>query len=245
MDGIGQARRGLAGRGLAALARAVLPDRCPSCGALVVGAALCPACFGTLKFVQGRVCDGCGWPLPGEAGCLRCRPGGPIRRRRFALVYCDAAADLVQRFKYADRPDLAPRLAAWMVRAGGDVLAGGPLLVPVPVHWTRLLRRQYNQSAELARWLSRLTGLTAAPRALERIRATPPQARQTTPEQRKRNVAAAFRVRAGAEISGRTILLIDDVLTTGATAEACAAELMRAGAVAVDLLTIAAAQRPA
>lgn len=209
------------------------------------GGALCPACFGGLKFVQGQVCGRCGWPEPVGSECRRCAPGGPIRRRRFALVYSDAAVELVQRFKYSDRPDLAPRLAAWMARAGAEILADAELLAPVPIHWTRLFKRQFNQSAELARHLSRLSGIPWDTRAISRIRATPPQARLSTHGERRRNVQAAFRPRAGLDLGGRTVVLVDDVLTTGATAEACAVELLRAGAGAVDLLTVAAAERSA
>ena len=241
-----QARRGAGGwakRGLAAAVRVLLPERCAACGVLIrgEGGALCPNCFSGLKFVQGRVCDRCGWPEPAGADCRRCTPNGPIRRRRFALVYADAAAGLVQRFKYADRPDLAPRLAAWMTRAGADLLADADLLAPVPIHWSRLLKRQFNQSAELARHLSRLSGIPWETQAIRRVRATPPQARLGSNVQRRKNVQAAFRPRDGLDLGGRTVLLIDDVLTTGATAEACAAELLRAGAGAVDLLTVAAA----
>jgi len=220
-----------------------LPERCAACGALIrgEGGALCPACFGGLKFIQGQVCNRCGWPEPADGECRRCKPGGPIRRRRFALVYADAAAGLVQRLKYADRPDLAPRLAGWMARGGAELLSDADLLTPVPIHWSRLLKRQFNQSAELTRHLSRLSGVPWDAQALHRTRATPPQARLASTAQRRKNVQAAFRPRVGLDLGGRTVLLIDDVLTTGATAEACAAELRRAGAGAVDLLTIAAA----
>ncbi|SBV91824.1 putative phosphoribosyl transferase [uncultured Alphaproteobacteria bacterium] len=228
----------LARRGLALAARLVLPERCACCGAPVEGqGALCPACFAALKFVEPPVCPRCGWPARGV--CLRCTPGGPIRRRRFALLYADAAAELVRAFKYRDRPELAPRLAAWMARAGADLLAEADLIVPVPIHWTRLLRRQYNQSAELARRLARVAGVPCAPRALARTRATPPQARQGSPRDRRANVARAFAARR--DLTGLTVLLIDDVLTTGATADACAAALLGAGAAAVDFLAVAAA----
>lgn len=227
----------LARRGLGLALRLVLPERCACCGAPAAGqAALCPACFAALKFVEPPVCPRCGWPAAG--GCVRCAPG-PIARRRFPLVYADTAADLVRRFKYRDRPDLAPRLARWMARAGADLLAEADLIAPVPIHWTRLLRRQYNQAAELARHLARLSGVPCDARALARIRATPPQARQRSPRDRRANVARAFAVRC--EVSGLRVLLVDDVLTTGATAEACAAALLRAGARAVDFLAVAAA----
>lgn len=235
---------GWAKRGVAAAARVLLPERCAACGALIHGAggALCPSCFGGLKFVQAPVCDCCGWPET-AGGVCNCKPGGPIRRHRFPLVYGDAAALLVRRFKYSDRPDLAPRLAAWMARVGADVLGDADMIAPVPIHWTRLFTRQFNQSAELARHLSRLSGVPWETRAIGRIRATPPQARLGSHAARRDNVRAAFRSRPGLDLGGRTVLLVDDVFTTGATAEACAVELRRAGAGAVDLLTVAAAER--
>lgn len=229
----------LARRGLALAARLVLPERCACCGAAVGGqGALCPACFAALKFVEPPVCPRCGWPAQGV--CLRCTPGGPIRSRRFALVYADAAAELVRGFKYRDRPELAPRLAQWMARAGAEQLARADLIVPVPIHWSRLFRRQYNQSAELARRLSALSGVPCDVRALVRTRATPPQARQPSLRDRHANVARAIAARR--PFAGGTVLLIDDVLTTGATAEACAAALLKAGAQAVDFLAVAAAE---
>jgi ComF family protein len=232
-------------RGLDAALRLFLPERCPACGAVVRGggagepAAVCAACFSDLAFVQGPRCDRCGRPLPEAGASCSCAAGGPIRRRRFALVYGGTAKRLILAFKHADRPDLASRLAIWTARAGADLLAEADLLAPVPVHWSRLLFRQYNQSAELTRQLVRISGRPADLSLLRRRRATPSQGHLSAAA-RRRNVAHAFAVRPGCDLTGKTVLLIDDVVTTGATAEACAAAVLAAGAVAVDLLTVAA-----
>ncbi len=236
---------GWARRGLDAALRLLLPERCPACGAVVRGggagepATVCAACFADLVFAQDPRCNRCGRTLPAPGAACACAAGGPIRRRRFALVYGGAATRLVVACKHADRPDLAGRLALWMARAGGDLLAEADLLVPVPVHWSRLLSRQYNQSAELTRHLSRLSGRPADVALLRRLRATPSQGHLSAAA-RRANVAHAFAVRRGRGLAGKTVLLVDDVVTTGATAEACALALLAAGAAAVDLLTAAA-----
>ncbi len=235
---------GWVGRGFDAFVRALLPERCPACGAAVRGggmarpAALCPRCFAGLIFAQEPRCDRCGWPLATPDAVCSCGAGGAIRRRRFALLYGAAATRLILKLKHADRPDIAARLAAWMALAGNDVIAAD-LLVPVPVHWSRLLHRQYNQSAELVCHLAAMSGKPADARALKRLRATPSQGHLSVAA-RRANVAGAFAARRGLDLTGRTVLLIDDVATTGATAEACAQALLRLGAVAVDLLIVAA-----
>lgn len=204
---------------------------------------LCPECFGRIRFVRPPVCEACGRPLPlsGEACPCRLSRRGPaaIRRRRFALVYDEGSAPLILRFKHADRPDLAGRLAAWMARAGADLIADADVLMPVPLHWTRLAVRQYNQAAELARRLAREGGRHCDVMGLVRRHPTPSQGHRGAAA-RRRNVRGAFAVRPGTRVAGLTVLLIDDVTTTGATAEECARVLLRAGAAAVDLLTVAA-----
>ncbi len=236
---------GWAWRGLDAAVRLLLPERCPACGAVVRGgglgepAALCAACFSDLVFAQPPRCERCGRSLSEAGAACVCPVAGSIRRRRFALVYGGTATRLILAFKHADRPDLAVRLAAWMARAGADLLAEADLLVPVPIHWSRLFVRQYNQSAELARRLARLSGVAVDTAALRRVRATPSQGHLRR-AQRRRNVARAFAARQGLDLTGKTVLLVDDVATTGATAEACARALLAAGAAAVDLLTVAA-----
>lgn len=231
-----------AGRGLRAALDLLLPERCPACGAPLQGgsgAALCAACFSGLRFPAPPLCGRCGLPLPASGVC-GCGAGGPIGRRRFALFYNETSAALILRCKHGDHPEIAGRLAAWMARAGADLLAEADLLVPVPIHWTRLAARQYNQAAEIARALARLCGTPWDARALRRIRRTPSQGRLSAAA-RRRNVAGAFAARPGAALAGRRVVLIDDVATTGATAEACARALLAAGAASVDLLSAAAA----
>lgn len=233
---------------------ALLPPRCLACGAIVGDdGGLCAACWSSIAFIAEPVCDCCGAPLPyavavGSADgalCADCVARRPLHARaRAALVYDDASKSLLLGFKHADRLHAAAAFAAWMRRAGGDLLRDADLLVPIPLHGRRLFLRRYNQAAVLALALRRLTGKPAAVNALERRRATPPQGRLGR-EARRRNVAGAFAVTAAGRraVAGRRVLLVDDVLTTGATAEACARVLLAAGAAAVDVLTLAKAPR--
>ena len=162
---------------------------------------------------------------------------------RAALRYDSGSRGLVLAFKHADRTQNAPAFAAWMARAGADALARADLLVPVPLHWTRLVRRRFNQAALLARALSKRTGVPFAPDLLARVRMTRTQG-DLTRAQRRRNVRGAFQVRATAPLRGKTVVLIDDVMTTGATFEACARALRRAGAREVRALALARVVRP-
>ncbi|HXL99201.1 MAG TPA: ComF family protein, partial [Rhizomicrobium sp.] len=149
--------------------------------------------------------------------------------------------------KRADRLDLVPAFARWLERAGRDLLAEADILVPVPLHRRRLWSRRFNQSALMAQRLAKLTGKPADPLVLERIRPTPSQGEMPSAKARRRNVRGAFRIapkRADA-VRGRTVLLIDDVFTTGATVSACARTLKRAGARKVLVLTLARVVRAA
>jgi ComF family protein len=163
-----------------------------------------------------------------------------------AVFRYDTARDLILRFKHADRTDYTPTFAAWMARAGAPLLADAELAVPVPLHRWRLLKRRYNQAAELANAVARHAGLEALPDALVRTRPTPSQGAMVSARARRRNVLAAFAVRAGAKerLKGKRVLLIDDVMTTGATLEACTRTLRRAGAASVSCLTLARVVRP-
>src|SRR5262249_24663734 len=161
-------------------------------------------------------------------------------RARAAVRYDEIARTLVHALKYGDRLDLAPTLGGWMAHAGGALLAQADALVPVPLHWRRLWARRFNQSAALAQRVATRPPLPVAHAALMRVKPTRQQVGLTASE-RALNVQGAFRVRteARADIKGRRLVLVDDVLTSGATTDACARTLLRAGAAAVDVLVFA------
>lgn len=240
---------------------ALLPPQCLACGELVSEpGALCAPCWTGLRFIAPPFCRRCGWPFevdPDPAGgsvgnpsaellcgaCLREPPR--YDRARSVVIYDDASRGLILAFKHADRIHAAPAFARWMGRAGGELVGDADMIAPVPLHWSRLLARRYNQAALLSNALAKLAGKQAAPDLLTRRRRTPSQGRLSRAE-RHRNVRGAFTVRPHrrALVAGRRILLVDDVMTTGATVSACAAVLRRAGAAAVDVLTLARVVRP-
>ncbi|SDG64758.1 ComF family protein [Roseospirillum parvum] len=231
------------------------PPRCLACRAPVASPhTLCAACFAELTLIAPPLCAACGlpfaspaeaWPpvVSGEALCEDCRlHRPPWGRARAALLYDTASRGLVLALKHADRTELAAGLAAWMARAGAEPLAEAELIVPVPLHRGRLFRRGYNQAALLAAHLARRGGLPWRD-ALIRTRPTPTQ-RGADRRQRRRNVADAFAVRRPELVAGRRLLLVDDVMTSGATAEAATRALLRAGAASVDVLTLARVPPP-
>ena len=172
--------------------------------------------------------------------CARDRPSWD--RARAVLRYDKHSRHLVLALKHADRTHLAKALGGWMRRAGAEVLDGAGLVVPVPLHWTRLFARRYNQAGLLAHAIRAAGGPPVAPDWLVRRRRTPSQGR-LGPTARTRNVRGAFALRPGRSIRGQRIVLIDDVLTTGATVEECARILRRGGAEFVGVLTLARALR--
>lgn len=219
--------------------RLVYPAQCLMCDTLVEeDFGLCPSCWRDTAFVSGLVCDACGTPLPGEDPghavlCDDCLAlARPWDRGRAAFLYRDKGREIVLALKHGDRLDLARPAARWLLRAAQPLLRPGMLVAPVPLHWLRLLRRRYNQSALLSAGLARLAGLDHIPDLLRRRRRTPTQDGRTR-EGRFANLADAIDVapRHAAALAGRSVLIIDDVMTSGATL-AAAAEACRAGGAA-------------
>lgn len=206
---------------------------------------LCGQCWPKLNLLERPWCPVMGTPFAHEMGdgflsAEAIADPQPFERARAAVAYTGVARQMVQGLKYQDRTDLAPWMARWMLRAGAELVVEADIVVPVPLHWRRFFRRQFNQSAELARAVSKLAGLPFAPQAVKRVKLTRQQVGLERHE-REENVRAAFRVPAEAEIhiAGRRVLLIDDVYTTGATARSAAKALKRGGGAAVDVLTFA------
>lgn len=226
----------------------IFPPQAIDGGAALAGG-LSAAAWSRIRFLDGPVCDGCGTPFEYDTGarCAAClaRPRA-FDAARAACIYDDASRDPILKLKHADRLDLAPLFARWLSRAARDLLDTADAIAPVPLHPARLLSRRYNQSAEIARPLSRLAGIAYLPDALVRRRATETQGGKSG-SGRRRNVAGAFEVPASrrAQVAGKQILLIDDVMTTGATAEGCARALKAAGAARVTVAVIARVQEMA
>lgn len=233
----------------------LLPPRCAACDDPVgVHGQLCAACFGRTNFISAPFCVGCGVPFAAaeqggvEGLCTGCRGQPPVfRQARAALRYDQQATRLILPLKHGDRTELAQILAPMMLRAGAALLARADALVPVPLHRRRLFERKYNQAALLAYAVGRQAGRPVLPDALRRTRRTAPLEKKS-PEERAREVGGSIAVRQSrsAQISGRTILLVDDVMTSGATANVCAAALLAAGAgaAAVDVLVAARVPDP-
>jgi len=225
---------------------ALLPPRCLSCGVAVDRqGTICPGCWTELAFLADPQCACCGYPFAYDLGpeteCGACARGHPaFDKARSVLAYDDLSRGLVLGLKHGDRTHLAPALGTMMARAGTEVLRGGQLIVPVPLHRRRLWRRRYNQAALLGRAVGKASGLPMAPDVLVRRRATQSLGHMS-PSARRRALRGAFAVPKPRRecIAGKKIVLIDDVLTTGATGEACARTLKRAGAASVALLVFA------
>ncbi len=225
---------------------ALWPPHCIGCGTTVEGQpGLCPACWKNLTFIGPPQCVRCGLPFPYEvaenAVCAACAAEPPAYARgRAAVLYDDASRRLILGFKHGDRLDAAGVFSGWLALAARDLISSADLIVPVPLHWLRLAKRRYNQAAILARRLAQQTHIAYEPGLLVRRRRTAPLGHKSRSD-RRRAVKGAFAVADGARarLDGRRVLLIDDVLTSGATAEECAKVLKMAGATAVDVAALA------
>jgi ComF family protein len=239
-----------AGRALLDL---LLPPHCVACDAQVdAPGRLCPDCFRKTGFITEPFCVRCGAPFASAALggadhlCPGCRAAPPVfHRARAALRYDAQGRRLILPFKHADRTEMAAVLAPHMARAGAGLLHEADLLVPVPLHRGRLFRRRYNQAALLAKAVARIAGRRCLPDALVRVRATATLGEMSAAE-RAAEVAGAFAVRASrvGYIAGKRVVLVDDVMTSGATANACAGALLAAGAACVDVLAAARVPDP-
>jgi ComF family protein len=222
-----------------------LPTLCVACREPVDGDGVCAACWAKLSFIAPPFCPRLGIPFVYDPGpdmlSMEAIANPPAyTRARAAVRYDDVARTLVHALKYQDRTDLAPAMGRWMARAGRELLAEADVLVPVPLHWKRGWSRRYNQSGALARVIERQTGVKLSSEALRRVRQTQQQIGLSRKE-RASNVQGAFKVAADRQdlIHGRRVVLIDDVLTSGATVDACARALLRAKAASVDVLVFA------
>jgi ComF family protein len=226
----------------------LLPPTCLACENPVERQGLlCAECFPRHHFITAPLCARCGVPFthPGEAGpdglCQSCLARPPVFSRARAVWRYDAASrDIILPLKHADRTELAPALARLMATAGRELLEGADLIVPVPLHYRRLVARRYNQAALLARGIGRIVGVAVVPDLLRRVRATPSLGDLGAAERAAvlaGTIAVAPRHRV--RLAGRRVVLIDDVLTSGATANECARVLLAEGAAAVDVLVAA------
>jgi ComF family protein len=223
----------------------VYPPSCLACRrAIVEHGALCGQCWSAMRFIERPFCDRLGTPFEQDLSPGLLSPQAvadpPVfgRARAVARFEDGPARRLVHRLKYSDREELARPLGAWMARAGAEILAGADVLAPVPLHPLRLWSRRFNQAAALGHAVARHAGIPCETGLLARVKATRSQVGMTR-LQRAENVQGAFRAPADAALKGRRVVLVDDVLTSGATANAASRALLRGGASSVDVLVFA------
>jgi ComF family protein len=223
-----------------------LPPLCPACRNLVgEQGGLCASCWSKLAFITPPYCERLGIPFvydpgPGILSMEAIADPPSYQRARAAVRFDETARTLVHAFKYGDRTDLAPIMGGWMAQAGRMLLEDADALIPVPLHWRRFWARRFNQAAELAKAIAAISHVPVAHEVLKRVRATAQQVGLKATE-RAENVQGAFRVPAELRdaVHGKRLVLVDDVLTSGATLETCARALLRAGAANVDVLVFA------
>lgn len=229
----------------------LLPAQCPVTRAPVDRPGdLAPAAWRKLHFLDAPICDRCGVPFAFDQGpgaiCGACAAEPPVfEKARSAVLYSDESRPLVLAFKNGGRTDTVRAFSRWMARAGREALEGADLLVPVPLHWRRLFKRRFNQSAMLAMGVGREAGVPVCVDALTRRRSTPTQGGLSA-SARRRNVSGAFAVRPSRQtrLEGAIVVLVDDVLTSGATLNAAATALRKAGAAEVRAVTLARVPPP-
>lgn len=222
----------------------VLPPRCIVSGEEVDRqGTLSPEIWSSLDFISAPHCAQCGVPFDFEVEqgvkCNQCleRPP-PYKRARAALTYNDTSRDMILGFKHGDKLHSVRAFTPWLMMAGREVLEETDLIVPVPLHYRRLIMRRYNQAAVLALSLSKECGVPVSLNTLKRTRHTAVQGHMKAADRHK-NVKAAFAMHPNADVKNKNIVLIDDVLTTGATVKECSKTLLSAGASQVDILTLA------
>lgn len=236
---------GRSSRLIAPLVDLLFPPSCPNCGEMVDQAAsLCGACWAKITFLADPLCSCCGLPFEYDlgdevfcGGCIKKSPA--FNRARAVMTYDEHSRHMVLGFKHADKTELARMFAHWMARAGSELVTDCDLILPVPLHRFRLIKRRFNQSALLARMIADICGKPAHMLLLRRHKATVSQGGLNAAGRRK-NMAGAFNIpdRKKALIKNKKILLVDDVLTTGATVSACTRSLLKAGACQVDVITL-------
>jgi ComF family protein len=234
----------------------VFPFQCPLCDKILQERGLCGSCWGRLNFLGSFTCARCSFPLPSFGNtsveqealllCLSCLSDPPPFERVFSVfIYDEESRGLLMRFKHGLELSLTPLFSQWLFEKGSSLLKQTDLLIPVPLHWTRLIKRRFNQAATLAQSLEHKTGLLQNPFLLKRRRKTVPQGNLTL-KQRTENVKGAFEIsrRHHSLLQGARVTLIDDVYTTGAPLKACAQTLLKEGAASVSALTLARVFRP-